>query len=32
MFPGSIELELEAGLLRSGKTFRSMKRKNIEEG
>ena len=32
MFLGSIELELEAGLLRSGKRFRSVKRKNIEEG
>ena len=32
MFPGCIELELEARLLRSGKRFRSVKRKKIEEG
>ena len=32
MFPGSIEPELEAGLLRSGKRFRSVKRKKREEG
>ena len=32
MFPGSIEPELEVGLLRSGKRLRSVKRKKTEEG
>ena len=32
MFLGSIEPELEVGFLRSGRRFRSWKRRKIEEG